>query len=112
MQHFGANRGMVLAQDNAPYHVARGTLQMLADNNVRTLPWPSRSPDLNPTEHVWDLVERRIRVVTMQNNRANHQRDIIQVWAALTQQTLRNYIRSMRSRCRAVIRARGCHTRN
>lgn len=50
--HLAANRGMSLAQDNAPCHVARTTRQMLNANNVRVLPWPAKSPDLNPIEHV------------------------------------------------------------
>jgi transposase len=35
--------------------------QYLVANNVSTLPWPSRSPDLAPIEHVWDMLNRRIR---------------------------------------------------
>ena len=50
--HIRVNRGMILAQDNAPCHSARTTQQLLRANNVRLLDWPAKSPDFNPTEHV------------------------------------------------------------
>ncbi|GFX84719.1 uncharacterized protein TNCV_725261 [Trichonephila clavipes] len=27
---------------------------------VKTLPWPARSPDLSPIEHIWDPLGRRV----------------------------------------------------
>ena len=58
--HITANRGMVLMQDNATPHTARRPQQVLQGHNIRLLDWPPCSRDLNPTEHVWDEIDRRV----------------------------------------------------
>nr|XP_019941058.1 PREDICTED: protein spinster homolog 3-like [Paralichthys olivaceus] len=52
---------MILQQDNATSHTARSVREFLHDSNVSVLPWPAKSPYLNPIEHVWDLLDRRVR---------------------------------------------------
>ncbi|XP_067271102.1 contactin-3 [Pseudorasbora parva] len=52
---------MILQQDNATSHTARSVRKFLHDSNVSVLPWPAKILDLNPIEHVWDLLDCRLR---------------------------------------------------
>jgi len=54
--------------DNAHPHSANYTRQVIAENHVATLECPSRSPDLSPIEHVWDILGRRIYARNDGNN--------------------------------------------
>ena len=54
--------GAVFQQDNARPHTARITVACFNNQNIRTLPWPSLSPDLSPIEYLWDKLDRRLRV--------------------------------------------------
>ena len=51
----------ILMHDNARPHVARICRQFLNRNNVNVLLWPAMSPDMNPNEHIWDYLGRKVR---------------------------------------------------
>ncbi len=62
-------------QHNTPCHKA----QIIPDwflehiNELTLLKWPPQSPDLNPVEHLWDVVEREICIMNVQQLFANLQ---------------------------------------
>ncbi|GFS13645.1 transposable element Tcb2 transposase [Elysia marginata] len=99
------NQGLTFMQDNAPAHRARITNQFLYENNIPVLhPWPPYSPDMNPIEHLWDLLDRRVRMRQPQpQNLLQLERALHEEWDNIPQQAVQRLIGSMRRRCQAVI---------
>ncbi|GFW47709.1 transposable element Tcb1 transposase [Trichonephila clavipes] len=48
----------IFQQGSARLHTARVAQDFL--RHFQTLPWPARSPDLSPVEHVWDQLKRQM----------------------------------------------------
>ena len=54
-------QNLTFMDDNAPVHRAQIVEDFKRDHGIRSLPWPAHSPVLNPIEHVWDYLSRRVR---------------------------------------------------
>ncbi|XKL64660.1 hypothetical protein PGB90_004746 [Kerria lacca] len=102
----------ILQQDNARPHVAASTKAFLGEVGIRTMNWPACSPDLNPIEHVWDMLGRRLRNRNLQpNSLLELSNALIEEWGTIAQDDIRSLIQSMPERCSAVIAARGGNTK-
>ncbi|KAI3374718.1 hypothetical protein L3Q82_021018, partial [Scortum barcoo] len=103
--------GFLLMQDNARPHVAGVCQQFLQDEGTDAMDWPARSPDLNPIEHIWDIMSRSIHQRHVAPQTVQELADaLVQVWEEIPQETIHHLIRSMPRHCREVIQARGGHT--
>uniref|UniRef100_A0A4W5R737 Transposase Tc1-like domain-containing protein n=1 Tax=Hucho hucho TaxID=62062 RepID=A0A4W5R737_9TELE len=103
--------GFLQMQDNARPHVAGVCQQFLQEEGIDAMDWPARSPDLNPIEHIWDIMSRSIHQRHVAPQTVQELADaLVQVWEEIPQETIRHLIRSMPRRCREVIQAHGGHT--
>ena len=58
--HGRMNQGAVLQDDNARSHRGRTVNEFVRHFNIRRLDWLANSPYLNPIEHIWDELGRRV----------------------------------------------------
>lgn len=50
----------IFQQDSDPKHTAKIIQEWFKNKRVSLLPWAAQSPDLNPIEHLWSELERKI----------------------------------------------------
>ncbi|KAK0151045.1 Cell death regulator Aven [Merluccius polli] len=97
-------------QDNAPCHKARIISDWFLehDNEFTVLKWPPQSSDLNPIEHLWDVVEREIRIMDVQPTNLQQLRDaIMSIWTKLSEECFQYLVESVPRRIKAVLKAKG-----
>ncbi|GFV43525.1 transposable element Tcb2 transposase [Trichonephila clavipes] len=94
--------------DNAPCHRTVAAEQLLECEDIERMDWPARSPDLNPIEHVWDFLGRRLAARTLPPVTIRELRLALQdEWAAMPQQLIDTLILSMGRRCETCLAVNG-----
>ncbi|GBN75019.1 hypothetical protein AVEN_14844-1 [Araneus ventricosus] len=97
---------------NARPNRARLVRSYLESETIPQMTWLARSPDLNPIEHVWVMLGRRIAGRNVPLGTLHElQQALLQEWALLPHQAINDTIASIPRRCQACISVRGYHTR-
>lgn len=78
--------------------------------DVVRMVWPPQSPDLNPIEAMWDYIDSKLNR-SVRTSQDKMWEMVQNVWNSIPDEILKKYIFSMKKRCKAVIHAKGGHTR-
>ncbi|GBM93371.1 Transposable element Tcb2 transposase [Araneus ventricosus] len=115
-QHVRLFRGAMGAEflfmdDNARPHRANIVDEYLQSEDITRMDWPAYSPDLNPIEHVWDMLGRRIAARQPPPTCLPElRRALLDEWCNIPQDQIDNLILSVPRRCKACIASSGRHT--
>ncbi|GFW73592.1 DDE_3 domain-containing protein [Trichonephila clavipes] len=85
--------------DNARPHRAYIVDECLQSEDITRMDWPAYSPDLNPIEHVWDMLGRRIAArQPLLTCLPELRRALLDEWCNIPQDPIDNLILSMTKR--------------
>lgn len=100
----------IFQQDNAPCHKARRVTQYLQESGVTIMEWPAQSPDLNPIENLWRILGQKV-----ENKQPSNKTELWTLlkkeWETMDPSICQKLVESMPKRVRAVIKAKGHHTK-
>ena len=96
----------IFQQDNAPAHTAHSIRSYFDENNITVMSWPARSPDLNPIENIWAIIDRKMSAYNITG--VEHLKQCLhQEWLDISKGLCQKLISSMKSRVKACYKAKG-----
>ena len=103
-------RRSVFQHDNDPKHTSKMTTALLKKLRVKVMDWPGRFPDLNPIEHLWGILKRKMEVRKVSN--IHRLCDVImEQWKRTPVATCEALVNSMPKRIKAVLENNSGHTK-
>ena len=103
---------IIFQQDNDANHKSKKATKWFEDHQYDVMIWPAQSPDLNPIEHLWTHLKKKLgeyeeppKGILGLWNRAEGE------WNKIEKEVCQNLIESMPGRIEAVLRAKGGYTK-
>ena len=105
-----------LVSDGAKWHKGDENQKIRDACGYEDLPWPPNSPDLNPIENAWHIMKSRLHRVWRTTEERPHTAAELFVeaaveWDRMPQEQVDKWISEMPRRLKAVIKAKGGHTK-
>ena len=79
-------------------------------SKIQVLQWPTQSPDLNPIEHLWEVLDRQIR-----NRKFSRKEDLMacfaEEWKEIPSSVIIKLCNFLPARCATVIKSKGFATK-
>jgi len=98
--------GAIFQQDNDPKHRCKVAEAWFQSKNVKRLPWPPSSPDMNIIEHVWDQLDALVHARNpLPHNKAELWAALQEEWSNFPQAALDTLFKSMPHRVAALLKA-------
>jgi transposase len=113
MEYSGIPReNIIFQQDNDPKHSSKRVQNWLDSQDIKVLDWPAQSPDLNPIEHLWEILKKKLNSYKAPAKGVWELWERIEVeWNKIEVEQCQGLIESMPRRLEAVIKAKGGHTK-
>ena len=86
----------IFQQDNVTMHTSKLMKDWFKTKYLEVLDWPTKSPDLNPIENLWEILSRSVYKNKCQfEDRETLKSCIKQYWNEIPSETLRKLIDSI-----------------
>ena len=110
IDHFKFGQQSHFMHDNDPKHTSGLVKDWLKQKTIKTLPWPSFSPDLNFIENLWDELERRVKK-HQPKNLHELELQLTQEWNNIELSVLEKLVDSVASQLYEFVKMKGYPTK-
>jgi hypothetical protein len=100
------NGHYIFQQDNDPKHTSNTVKTYIRNARLPVMDWPAQSPDLNPIENLWSILDKNTSARKCQSLEELYEH-LKTAWYKLPVEVLTNLADSMPARCRQVIASKG-----
>jgi transposase len=104
------DNNFIFQQDNDPKHTSNLCKNYLATKRTNVLKWPARSPDLNPIENLWSILN-----TFMKDRKPQTREELFEIltnaWNNFPVNILNRLVESMPCRIEAIIKKNGFPTK-
>ena len=101
------NDNIIFQQDNDSKHTCHKARNWFQDHDFNVMSWPAHSTDLNPIEHLWNHLKRRL--ADYEEEHWSYGRVQVE-WDKIEPEVCQDLIESMPRHMEAVIKAKGGYT--